>query len=69
MAAVEPQGGFAAEEVHLLAVSVCASCDAITGEYAAVKDSEITAVRMKCLELYVLASIFSPIEMFWWSER
>ena len=61
VAGAEGQGGVAPEEQGLKPASFFVSCDATTGEYAAVRHSTIAVLRNKSLERYVLKGMASPI--------
>ena len=68
LAAAEGQGTEASEELQLRSVSFFVSCEATTGECAAVRHSAAPVMRIKCLERYVLTIIFSPLNI-WQTER
>src|SRR5258708_2680715 len=61
LAAAEGQGNVASEEPRQRSASFFVSCEATTGESAAVRHNAITAMRIKCLGQYVLKVMFSPI--------
>src|ERR1700730_6493953 len=59
--AAEGHGSAASDAQQPRSASFFVSCDATTGEYAALRHSAIIVMRMKCLERYALKVIFSPI--------
>src|ERR1700737_757021 len=59
--AAEGQGNVASEELRQRSASFFVSCEATTGQSAAVRPSAPAAMRIKRLELYLIKVMFSPI--------